>query len=518
VAEGLFHNAGVLRLRGGHVTAAEHADGYGTDVQVYDRGGDVVFSKTVQQGSPNAAAGLRDHAYFYGGDGMLHAAESRVVDDRRIDNSNYRRSFEEYRYDALGRRVWVRARRECHQAFSGYCELGWVRRTVWDGDRELYEIQAPSSGEVPYDNDRQEYDTAPVSMELRDGIPGDGNVIDPNPFYGRVAYTYGYGIDQPVSVVRMAYADMRDTLGNVGYVLRDPFAIVPLWNSRGQPALGAFADGTWRRCTGARCVKLTWPELWAGYARPQVVRDFWHGTLLQDKQDGSGLHYRRNRYYDPATGRFTQEDPIGLVGGLNLYGFSEGDPVSYSDPFGLKVCYRGSAAEVSRLRAATEEATGAAVYLDSENCISGVGLSMNSGLRGLRNRLALLSSVDDRYYVYFNRGFFDSNAEVLSGTGEVESAARTNIDCPGTVCPRNIEIGSRWAVRYQSTVIFGRCMPWGSTRPTLGQIIAHELLGHGFEYYAYTPDANRRLSEMHTVRSVDNVYNSAMGRPQRCAH
>jgi hypothetical protein len=39
--------------------------------------------------------------------------------------------------------------------------------------------------------------------------------------------------------------------------------------------------------------------------------------------------------YDPATGRFTQEDPIGLAGGMNLYGFAHGDPVNFDDPFGL---------------------------------------------------------------------------------------------------------------------------------------------------------------------------------------
>lgn len=39
--------------------------------------------------------------------------------------------------------------------------------------------------------------------------------------------------------------------------------------------------------------------------------------------------------YDPAAGRFTQEDPIGLAGGLDLYGFANGDPVNFSDPFGL---------------------------------------------------------------------------------------------------------------------------------------------------------------------------------------
>ena len=44
-----------------------------------------------------------------------------------------------------------------------------------------------------------------------------------------------------------------------------------------------------------------------------------------------------NRYYDPNAGRFTHEDPIGLAGGMNLYGFAGGDPVNFSDPFGL--CY-----------------------------------------------------------------------------------------------------------------------------------------------------------------------------------
>jgi hypothetical protein len=43
----------------------------------------------------------------------------------------------------------------------------------------------------------------------------------------------------------------------------------------------------------------------------------------------------RNRYYDPQTGRFTQQDPIGLAGGMNLYGFAEGDPINFSDPYGL---------------------------------------------------------------------------------------------------------------------------------------------------------------------------------------
>jgi len=32
------------------------------------------------------------------------------------------------------------------------------------------------------------------------------------------------------------------------------------------------------------------------------------------------------RYYDPATGRFLQRDPIGIAGGLNVYGYVANAP------------------------------------------------------------------------------------------------------------------------------------------------------------------------------------------------
>ena len=34
-------------------------------------------------------------------------------------------------------------------------------------------------------------------------------------------------------------------------------------------------------------------------------------------------------------GLYTQQDPIGIAGGLNLYGYAAGDPINFSDPFGL---------------------------------------------------------------------------------------------------------------------------------------------------------------------------------------
>ncbi|MCA1791021.1 MAG: RHS repeat-associated core domain-containing protein, partial [Thioalkalivibrio sp.] len=312
-----------------------YQDNFRVDSLYYDGAGNQLFSTTV--GWVPTSAELRDAAYFYGADGKLAASDVRNIADHTDDEvSMYTRVFEEYRYDALGRRVLVRLRRDCAQPQrEALCEMGFVRRTVWDGDRELYEIQA-WAGWRGAEGSLMESDTVRPRPAVH-----TFSLVDPNPFIGRVAYTHGLSLDQPLGVVRMGYTS-RLTYQNSTSTTRDfePVAIVPFWNSRGQPALGAFADGTWRKCMwDNHCVNLGWPEMWAGYARPKWERSWWHGTLLEDKADASGLNYRRNRYYDPVNGRFTQEDPIGLAGGLNVYGFAGGDPVNFWDPFGLCSTY-----------------------------------------------------------------------------------------------------------------------------------------------------------------------------------
>jgi len=58
--------------------------------------------------------------------------------------------------------------------------------------------------------------------------------------------------------------------------------------------------------------------------------------LTGRENDGIGLYYYRARMYGPAQGRFLQEDPMGLAGGVNLYVYVGNSPLMNTDPLGLQ--------------------------------------------------------------------------------------------------------------------------------------------------------------------------------------
>ena len=79
-------------------------------------------------------------------------------------------------------------------------------------------------------------------------------------------------------------------------------------------------------------------QLYDAWGKPHATAS--QGNIAQygytgREPDETGMMYYRARYYDPTTGRFTQRDPIGLQGGMNLYVYVDNSPLMFSDPMGL---------------------------------------------------------------------------------------------------------------------------------------------------------------------------------------
>ena len=49
----------------------------------------------------------------------------------------------------------------------------------------------------------------------------------------------------------------------------------------------------------------------------------------------TGTYYNYHRDYDPITGRYLTSDPIGIDGGINLYGYTKNNPLIFVDALGL---------------------------------------------------------------------------------------------------------------------------------------------------------------------------------------
>ena len=86
----------------------------------------------------------------------------------------------------------------------------------------------------------------------------------------------------------------------------------------------------------------------------RVYRNAHQPFRLQNQyyDEETGLHYNLFRYYEPETGRFVNQDPIGLWGGENLYQFAD-NALVWFDPLGLKKTYAqrlGTAGERSVMR------------------------------------------------------------------------------------------------------------------------------------------------------------------------
>mgnify|MGYP001619559222 CR=1 FL=1 len=139
------------------------------------------------------------------------------------------------------------------------------------------------------------------------------------------AYTHGPGIDNWLSMTVYTgatvntYFYLTDHLGTVNAIADATGAIVE-----------SYKYDAWGKVLEVRDssgLPLATPH------SPLGNRILWQG---REYSWATGLYYFRARWYDPVTGRWLSNDPIGISGGLNQYVFCGNNPVNARDPLGLR--------------------------------------------------------------------------------------------------------------------------------------------------------------------------------------
>jgi RHS repeat-associated protein len=85
---------------------------------------------------------------------------------------------------------------------------------------------------------------------------------------------------------------------------------------------------------------VVWKASYSPFGKAQVMVNIVENNIRFPGQyfdSETGLHYNRNRYYDPNLGRYVTPDPIGLGGGVNLWTYTKNNPINGIDPWGLFV-------------------------------------------------------------------------------------------------------------------------------------------------------------------------------------
>lgn len=239
--------------------------------------GDMRVNRTYTYDSANRLLADADYAYMYDDEGRLISRErqgSGLKEWYSYDAENRLRSYVQT-IDSMGTPQTIVS------AAYGYDPLGRrilkcvnqvSRRYIHDGYNVLHEV---------------------------DGA-------------GRVARSYTNGINLDEQLM------FRDSSGAVRFYCHDM-----------ENSVVALADGT-----GNRVQHYEYDETGNVIARLSATEFQPFQFSGREFDPESETIHLRARQYDPIIGRFVVEDPVGLVGGYNLYGYLKNRPVMGRDPLG----------------------------------------------------------------------------------------------------------------------------------------------------------------------------------------
>ncbi|ALM52427.1 RHS repeat-associated core domain-containing protein [Halomonas huangheensis] len=287
------------------------------------------FGNLVRRISPNGAT----WQYRYNPEHRLieaaHYAQAPAAGDTAEPETRAR-----YAYDSLGRRIWKQVE---HQG-----KLPELTVFTWDGDllqsEESFQGSLPSMWpsdplELVRENPERQRST-PIAKRLH---RLDTVAMAPQ---RRVSYLFEPGSFVPAAKLEARYEAVPQATGSgtvlyTDYRLSEPTLYYFQTDHLGTPLEVTDSDGN-----------LAWVGHYRAWGQLRKANDGNSDNITTDNpfrfqgqyhDEETGLHYNRHRYYDPEIGRFITQDPIGLMGGENLYMYAP-NPTGWVDPLGLAKC------------------------------------------------------------------------------------------------------------------------------------------------------------------------------------
>jgi len=220
-------------------------------------------------------------------------------------------------YDALGRRVWKTYK-------------GKTTRWVWDGNvpvHEWVEVEEPAVSPAP----------ERIEDSQDAGIRQRGIDLSQRHAQGPPTPAIQHGTaDAPITWVfdPESFAPAARLAGGEQHAIITDHLGTPtaMLDVAGRPVWSADI-GIWGELRNLVGDKQACPFRWPG----------------QYEDEETGLYYNRFRYYDPDSGEYVTQDPIGVAGGFAFYAYVE-NPSTEHDPFGL-TCNPAIAKKAKALRA-----------------------------------------------------------------------------------------------------------------------------------------------------------------------
>ncbi|MES2150245.1 MAG: PAAR-like domain-containing protein [Pseudomonadota bacterium] len=287
---------------------------------------------------------------------LKYDAENRLI--HAIRNVSLTRDTACYFYDAYSRRIakQVTTERWKYNKQKGldapaHCECK-MTLFVWDGDVMVQEVDADKTITYLYDADS----FVPMARIESEGGSGIGGKVDE-----RCAAQLAIGNEVDLWLVeewhtRGKLDNKAQTAGLAAAARHDE-----TWRYRQQDAEGVVVNdcisyyncdhlGTPRELLDDQG-KAIWSAIYKAWG--QMVDQDRYGSAPPDpplkihqplrfqgqyEDTETWHHYNRHRYYDPKNGRYTTQDPIGILGGQNAYLYAPNATI-WSDPLGLsKTC------------------------------------------------------------------------------------------------------------------------------------------------------------------------------------